>query len=139
MLVVNEQISVPLKEFQFTFSRSAGPGGQNVNKVNTKVTLRWVVEDSASLPSDVRQRFLGEFARRINKEGELLVKSQRFRDQGRNVADCLNKLRQMLLSVATRPKTRRPTRSSRASRQRRLKDKRKLSEKKQRRRRPQDD
>ena len=139
MLVVNEQISVPLKEFQFTFSRSAGPGGQNVNKVNTKVTLRWVVEDSASLPSDVRQRFLGEFARRINKEGELLVKSQRFRDQGRNVADCLNKLRQMLLSVATRPKTRRPTRPSRASRQRRLKDKRKLSEKKQRRRRPQDD
>ena len=139
MLVVNERIAVPLKEFQFTFSRSAGPGGQNVNKVNTKVTLRWAVEASASLPSEMQQRFLSAFPRRITKEGEILVTSQRFRDQGRNVADCLNKLREMLLSVAIRPKTRRPTRPTRASRRRRLRDKRKLSEKKEHRRRPSDD
>lgn len=139
MLVVDKHITIPLREFQFTFSRSAGPGGQNVNKVNTKVTLRWQVAASDSLPVDVKHRLLAKFARRITKEGEILVVSQRFRDQGRNVADCLNKLREMLLSVADRPKTRRKTRPSRASRQRRLNDKRKTSEKKQLRRRPRDD
>lgn len=139
MLVVNKRISVPVKEFQFTFSRSAGPGGQNVNKVNTKVTLRWAVETSTSLPAEVKQRFLDAFARRITKEGEILIISQRFRDQGRNVADCLSKLREMLSSVAARPKTRRPTRPTKASRRRRLSNKRKLSEKKQMRRRPTDE
>ncbi len=130
MLVVNHRIAVPLKEFNFTYSRSSGPGGQNVNKVNTKVTLHWSVSSSSSVPEDVRERFVEKFRRRINNKGQLVVVSQRFRDQGRNVGDCLAKLREMLSSVAIAPKARKATRPSRASRERRLQAKQRTSDKK---------
>jgi len=135
MLEVTKSIAIPLREFKFTFSRSSGPGGQNVNKVNTKVTLHWPIMHSAGLPEAVRQRFLQRYPRRINREGEVVVISERFRDQGRNVADCLNKLRELLLTVAAPPKRRKPTNPTRASRERRLKGKHHKSEKKQSRRR----
>jgi ribosome-associated protein len=137
MLVVNRRIRIPSSEFRFTFARSAGPGGQNVNKVNTKVTLHWTVESSPSLPEDVRDRFRSKYGRRINKNGELVIYSQRYRDQGRNTEDCLDKLREMLLDVATAPKKRKATRPSRASKERRLRDKRARSQTKESRRRPQ--
>ncbi len=138
MLAVNDQISIPLQEFTFTFSRSSGPGGQNVNKVNTKVTLKWPLAES-SLPPDVKARFRARYRRRINQQDEFLITSQRFRDQGRNVADCLGKLREMILDVATAPKSRKPTSPSRASRRRRVQDKRRQAEKKRLRRRPSPD
>ncbi|MEO1997200.1 MAG: alternative ribosome rescue aminoacyl-tRNA hydrolase ArfB [Planctomycetaceae bacterium] len=136
MLTVNAQISIPLAEFHFSFSRSSGPGGQNVNKVNTKVTLRWDISNSPSLPDAVRDRFCSRFHRRLTKSGTFLMYSQRFRDQGRNVADCLAKLRALLLEVSAPVKVRRKSRPSRGSIERRLGDKRRLAEKKQRRRRP---
>jgi len=136
MLTVNERISIPFTEMDFTFSRSGGPGGQNVNKVNTKVTLRWNVDKSAAVASDVRDRFCERYRRRITKDGDLVLHSQRYRDQGRNVADCLSKLRALLLDVAEAPKPRRPTRRSRASVERRLANKRRMSERKKLRRRP---
>jgi ribosome-associated protein len=133
MLVVNNRLSVPLREFEFTFARSSGPGGQNVNKVNTKATLRWPVTTTPSLPEEMRKRFVSKYHRRITADGDLILTSQRFRDQGRNVADCLSKLRDMLESVVAPPKKRQPTRPSRASKERRLKEKREKSQKKQRR------
>ena len=136
MLKVSVQLSIPLREFDFSFARSSGPGGQNVNKVNTKVTLRWDVDASESLPVAIGERFRKKYARRINKEGILILQSQRFRDQGRNVADCLAKLREMLASVETAPKKRRPTKKSRASNERRLQEKKQRSQKKQQRGRP---
>lgn len=136
MLVVNLRIQIPSSEFRFTFARSAGPGGQNVNKVNTKVTLHWPVESSPSLPDDVRDRFRSKYGQRINKNGELVIYSQRYRDQGRNTEDCLDKLREMLLDVATAPKKRKRTRPSRASKERRLRDKKAKSQTKESRRRP---
>ena len=136
MLVVNRRIRVPLRELQITFVRSSGPGGQNVNKVNSKAVLRWDVAATPSLPDDVRQRFQTRFARRITTEGELVLSSQRFRDQGRNVADVLEKLRAMLEEVATAPRRRKPTRPGRAARERRLRDKRAASTRKSLRRRP---
>ena len=139
MLEVDHRIRIPLREFTFTFSRSGGPGGQNVNKVNTKVTLRWDVTRSPSLPEDVRQRFLQYYHRRINDRGEFVLHSQRFRDQGRNVADCLEKLRAMLRHVATPPKPRRPTRPTRRSVEKRLRAKRRQSLRKQQRRPPRDE
>ena len=136
MLVVNDKLAIPLREFDFTFVRSSGPGGQNVNKLNTKVTLRWSVKSSASLPEAIRTRFMARYGRRITKLGDILVTSQRFRDQGRNVADCLEKLRTMILAVAQTPKKRKPTRPSRASRERRLQTKQKRSQTKRLRRGP---
>lgn len=134
MLEVTAELHIPLREFQFTFARSSGPGGQNVNKVNSKAALRWPVMSSPALPADVRERFLARYGRRLTAEGELVIASQRFRDAGRNVADCLERLRQMLLAVAEAPKPRKPTRPSRSAKRRRLKQKRQQSEKKQGRR-----
>ncbi len=136
MLTINDQLSVPLREFKFTFSRSPGPGGQNVNKVNSKVTLRWEIDNNASLPMPVKSRFTKKFVRRFNKQGEFLLTSHRFRDQGRNVADCLNKLREMILSVATVPKPRKKTKPSKASNRRRLDGKRRNADKKRSRKGP---
>ena len=136
MLVVNARLKIPLREFRFQFARSSGPGGQRVNKVSTKAELRWNVARSPSLPEPVRQRLLAKQRRRMTSEGELIVTSQRFRDAGRNVADCLEKLRAMLEAAATAPKPRRPTKPTRASKERRLEAKQKLSQKKQLRRQP---
>jgi len=133
MLVVNARLKIPLREFRFTFARSSGPGGQNVNKLNTKALLRWPVVRSTSLPEAVRQRLLARHPRRITAEGDLLVSSQRFRDAGRNLADCLEKLRAMLAEVATAPKPRKATRPTRASVRARLDRKRRHSQKKRRR------
>lgn len=139
MLKVNHRIQIPFTEFDFSFSRSGGPGGQNVNKVNTKVTLRWDVTNSPSLTEAVRERFLARYRRRITKQGDLVLHSQRYRDQGRNVADVIEKLRGLLLEVATTPKKRKPTKRSRAANQRRLDAKRRTAGRKQLRRKPTED
>ena len=123
MFVVNQRLRIPLREFQFTFARSSGPGGQNVNKVNTKATLRWPIMTSKHLPAAVRERFVNRYHRRINANGDLIITSQRYRDQGRNVADCLAKLRDLLESVATPPRTRKPTKPTQRSQERRLENK----------------
>lgn len=139
MLTVDDEIRVPLRELNFTFARSSGPGGQNVNKTATKATLRWDVAGSPSLPDAVRARLLARYPRRLTRTGELVITSQRFRDRGRNVADCLEKLRALLLSVATPRTPRRPTRPTAASRSRRLADKRRRSAVKSKRSAPRDE
>jgi ribosome-associated protein len=139
MLVVNEELAIPLRELRFSFSRSGGPGGQNVNKVASKATLAWAIDASVALPDDVRERFRARFARRISKDGLVLVTSQRYRDAGRNVADCLAKLRAMILEVAAPPRPRTRTRPSREARRRRLEEKRMAARKKELRRRPASD
>jgi ribosome-associated protein len=123
MIVVNSRISIPRSELRMTFARSGGPGGQNVNKVNSKVTIHWPVATSPSLPDDVRQRFLARFANRITNDGELVLTSQETRDQPTNIEDCLSKLREMVLSVASAPKKRRPTKPTKGSQRRRLESK----------------
>jgi ribosome-associated protein len=139
MLVVNSKIEVPYTEMNFSFARSGGPGGQNVNKVNTKVTLHWNVETTPSLPFGVKTRFCDKYKRRINSKGELVLYSQRYRDQGRNVADVMDKLREMLLSVATQPKARKKTKPTRSSQRRRVDDKKRRGAKKNLRKPPRDD
>lgn len=136
MLRVNHRIQIPFTEFDFSFSRSGGPGGQNVNKVNSKVTLRWNIAKSPTLPGDVRERFVQKNRRRITIDGDFVMHSERYRDQGRNVADCLEKLRELLLEVAVAPKKRKPTKPTKGSQERRLKEKRAASERKARRRKP---
>ncbi len=134
MLIVSRQLQIPLAEFEITFARSSGPGGQNVNKVNSKALLRWAPGRSPSLPEAVRERFLQKYANRLTNEGDLLVSSQRYRDAPRNCQDCLEKLGAMLLAVVHAPKHRRATRPTRGSKERRLQGKRRQSAVKQNRR-----
>ena len=136
MLVVDLEIQIPAAMLRWSFARSGGPGGQNVNKVNSKVILHWNVRDSRDLPADVRERFLLRYASRITTEGDIVVQSQRFRDQGRNRDDCLEKLRQLVLTVRRAPVRRRATRPTAGSRERRLRSKQHTSEKKRMRHRP---
>ena len=135
---VGDRIRVEGSELQFQYARSAGAGGQNVNKVSSKAILRWAVGGAPGLPPDVRERFLRHFARRITRDGDLVLTSQRFRDQRRNVEDCLDKLAAMLAQVADAPAPRRPTRPGRASAERRLREKRTRSTIKSQRGRPND-
>ena len=136
MLVVNSRVRIPKDEFDFSYARSSGPGGQNVNKVNSKAILRWSVTRSPSLPADVRERFARRFASRLTTEGDLLITSQRFRDQARNVEDCLEKLCAMLALVAVPPVPRKRTRPTRSSGERRLEKKRETGQRKKMRRQP---
>ena len=136
MLVVSSKLKIPLREIHFSFARSSGAGGQNVNKLNTKAVLRWSVSRSRALPENVRRRFVSCYHRRITSDGTLVLTSQRFREQGRNVADCLEKLRAMLAEVEKPPRRRKATRPTRASVERRLKQKREKSVTKGRRERP---
>ncbi len=134
MLFVNDSISIPISEFQFSFSRSPGPGGQNVNKVNTKATMTWMLAGNESLPADVMNRLRVQCKNRINRAGEMVITSHRFRDQSRNVADCLAKLRELIAAAAIVPKKRKPSKPSKGSIRRRLDTKKKASDKKNSRR-----
>jgi ribosome-associated protein len=134
MLTVTSRLQIPDAELVFTFTRSSGPGGQNVNKVSSKAQLRWQAARSPSLPEEVRARFLTRFGSRLTGEGELLIASQRYRDQRRNVEDCLEKLRAMLREVAAAPRRRKPTRPKRSSIEKRLSDKKLLGARKRQRR-----
>lgn len=135
-LVVTPRIRIPLAEFTFTYTRSSGPGGQNVNKVNSKAVLRWGVAQTESLPVDVKSRVLNKLGSQLTADGDLVVHSDRYRDQPRNREDCLSKIKALVKSVATPPKKRRPTKPSRAAKQRRLQSKQAHSAKKQQRRPP---
>lgn len=128
MLTIDETIAIPDDEFRFTFSRASGPGGQNVNKVNSKATLHWNVATTPSLPDEVRDRFVAQFKTRINQLGELVLYSQQFRDQPKNVDACLAQLREMILAVRRPPKKRKKSKPTYGSKQRRLKEKKQRSE-----------
>ena len=136
MLHVSSTVQIPDSEFEVTFARSGGPGGQNVNKVNSKAVLRWDAAGSPSIPGGVRHRFLAKYASRLTKDGHLVIHSQRYRDQARNTADCKERLKQMLLQVERPPVARRPTRPSRGAKERRLQNKKQNSDRKRQRRKP---
>ncbi|MGD9722493.1 MAG: alternative ribosome rescue aminoacyl-tRNA hydrolase ArfB [Pirellulales bacterium] len=131
MLIVNEHIRIPDSELALSFARSSGPGGQNVNKVSSKAVLRFAAARSLALPPDVRARFLHKYRPRLTGDGEVIVTSQRYRDQGRNVADAREKLQAMIAAVIAPPKRRRPTKPTKASAVRRVKSKQAVARKKE--------
>jgi len=124
MLEIASQFRIPDDELHWTFVRSGGPGGQNVNKVASKAVMRWNLTTSPSLPNEVKDRLHVQQRGRITVEGELIVTSQRYRDQERNKNDCLEKLRSMILQASVTPRPRKPSKPSRGSRERRLQVKR---------------
>lgn len=132
-LVINSHIVIPSAELVMSFARSSGPGGQNVNKVNSKAILRWNLRASNSLPAEVKLRFEACFPTRINQAGEVMLSSDKYRDQPRNLADCYEKLRQLVQAAVVVPRKRGKTRPTRGSIEDRLAGKRQKSlQKKQR-------
>lgn len=137
-LVVNPQLTIPAAELEWAAARSSGPGGQNVNKVASKVELRFDFEQSAVVPEPVRARLRTLARNRLDADGKVLLTSQLTRDQARNLENAREKLRQLVERAWLPPKPRRPTRPSRAAKARRLDNKRKNAEKKRTRARPAD-
>jgi ribosome-associated protein len=119
-VTVNERITIPATELRVAFARSGGPGGQNVNKVNSKVELRWTPATSAALGDDDRALLLQKLAARLTNDGELLVTSERTRDQLKNRADAQAKLAAIVAAALHRPKKRKPTKPSRGAKERRI-------------------
>jgi ribosome-associated protein len=133
MIVINEEITIPLSEIQFRFDTSSGPGGQHVNKSSTRVTLLFDVATSASLTDQARQTLLAKLANRLDKDGNLQIQVQESRSQHRNRETAVRRLQALLWEALQPQKKRRPTKPSKGAKERRLTEKRKHSEKKQRR------
>jgi ribosome-associated protein len=139
MIPINANFDIAEAELQWSFVRSSGPGGQNVNKVASKAVLRWDAVHSPSLPPEVKDRLRAQQRRRITTAGELIITSQRYRDQERNRQDCIQKLQEMVRLAATAPKPRKPKKISRGAREARLRAKRYRAATKSARRRPTDE
>jgi len=124
-IFVTNTVSIPDSEVSESHVRSSGPGGQNVNKVASKIELRWTPASSAALTDRDRDWVLSRLARRLTNDGELIVTSERTRDQAKNRDDARRKLAGILREALDRPKKRRPTRPTRGSVRRRLDAKKK--------------
>ncbi len=120
MLEMTPTISLHDAELQFSFIRSPGPGGQNVNKVATAVVLRFNVQASPSLPEDFRARLLNILNNKLTTQGDLIIKASRFRTQERNKQDAIERLRELFQRAAIKPKKRKKTKPTFTSTQRRL-------------------
>lgn len=129
-LIINDDITIPGSELSWTAVTSGGPGGQNVNKVATKVQLRWELADSQALPDWARERLVVLAGRKIDQAGNLLISSSTTRSQDRNLELARERLAELVRAALERPRVRRPTRPSRAARARRVETKRRISQKK---------
>jgi ribosome-associated protein len=130
-LFINSRLTIPANELEFLHARSSGPGGQNVNKVNTKVTLRWSPSKCDRFPDAWRDRFVTRYGNRINRDGQIVLHSEKYRDRPRNIEGARLKLAEMLRETQSAPKKRRPTKPTRGSQRRRMDNKTKQSQKKQ--------
>ena len=127
MFEIDTRIRIPDDELEFSFARSGGPGGQNVNKVSSKAILRWSLAVNSTVPAEIKERLRTLFRNRITGDDELVIQAQNHRDQERNKLECLDRLREMLLQASFVPKARRASKPSRGSKERRLSAKKKRS------------
>lgn len=128
MICVTRTISIDEAEIREEFIRASGPGGQNVNKVATAVQLRFDVTNSASLPDDVRERLIRLAGRRMTGDGVLIIEARRYRTQQRNRQDARDRLIELIRKAVKKPKPRRKTKPTLASKKRRMETKRRRSD-----------
>jgi ribosome-associated protein len=133
-ITVSPRLTIPAGELGLAFARSGGPGGQNVNKVASKVELRWNPTTSAALTDEDRSYLISRLASRLTNDGTLIVTSTKTRDQIKNRDDAMSKLTLIVRTALERPKARKPTKPSKGSKRRRVEAKRHRSEIKRNRR-----
>jgi len=123
MIKINNQVNIDESELAFSFIRSSGPGGQNVNKVATAVQLRFNVAHSPSLVEDVKLRLIRLAGRRMTVDGNLLIEAKRYRTQEQNKEDAIGRLINLIKKATNKPKKRIHTQPSQSAREKRLKAK----------------
>jgi ribosome-associated protein len=123
MIEITDTIGLDEDELEFSFIRASGPGGQNVNKVSSAVQMRFDARRSPSLPNEVSIRLQKLAGARLTQDGVIVITAARHRTQERNRADAIGRLVEMIAKAAVEPVKRRPTRPTKASRQRRLEGK----------------
>ena len=123
---INKKITIDENELDISFAKSSGPGGQNVNKANTKVILSWEVSASRSINQDVKDQLLKKL--NLTNDGRLVIHSDKFRSQDRNKHDCIQKFKKFISSALYVAPKRKKTKPTRAAKEKRLKDKKSRSE-----------
>lgn len=123
MLEITPTLTIDERELQMDFIRAAGPGGQNVNKVATAVQLRFDIANSPALASDIKGRLIQLAGKRVNADGVLMIEAKHFRTQEQNREDATQRLVELIRKASVRPKPRRKTKPSAASKEKRLKSK----------------
>jgi ribosome-associated protein len=129
-ILVSNRVRIPAAEVQLTTARSSGPGGQHVNKTESKVILRWNLRASRSLREQDRAWLLQRLASRLTLDGELVLAAESERSQSTNAEEVVRRFAQLVREALMRPKPRRATKPTRGSRERRLTEKRHASERK---------
>ena len=133
-LHIGRNVVVPESATEIRAVRSSGPGGQNVNKVSSKIEMRVDLGRIEGLPEDARERLLSAVRTRLDADGRLMLESQQHRDQPQNLEDCRARLEALIRTALVRPKKRRPTKPTRGSVERRITEKKRVGQKKQDRR-----
>jgi ribosome-associated protein len=135
-VVITDLLAIPLSELSFRASRSGGPGGQHVNTSSTRVELWWDLVRSPSLTEEQRAHLRARLRSRLTEDGLLRIVASSTRSQAQNKAEAIRRFQEVLAQAIVVPRRRRPTKPSRAVKERRLARKRKQSERKRERRRP---
>lgn len=129
-ITINPSLIIPWDELSISYAKSGGPGGQNVNKVNSKVILRWHIAQNLQLGEEKRQKIENFCRSYLTNEGDFLLESTKGRSQNQNLQDCIDKLQKLLIKALTPQKKRRPTTIPKSARETRLAEKKHLSRKK---------